>query len=87
MKNRKLAILLCALLLTGVSVGCTKLSMQESVDDTANKAAVKLYDEFTDIKLFQGVPAMSVKNGRTDIKGDLGGANQVILVNGSTADE
>lgn len=87
MKNRKFAILLCALFLAGVFVGCSKVSMQDNADNTAKKAEVKLYDEFTDIKLFQGVPAMSVKNGRTDIKGDLGGANQVILVNGSTADE
>lgn len=87
MKNRKLVVLISVLLLSGLFVGCTQLSFQKPVDDEVNKSEVKLYDEFTNIKLFQGVPVMSVQNGRTDIKGDIGGANQVILVSGSTNDE
>lgn len=80
-------ILFFTLLILGILAGCSKLPTQNNTNANTGAVDVKLYDEFTDIKLFQGVPVMSVENGRTDIKGDIGGGNQVILVNGSVEDE
>lgn len=87
MKKNKVLILFFTLLILGILAGCSKLPTQNNTNANTGAVDVKLYDEFTDIKLFQGVPVMSVENGRTDIKGDIGGGNQVILVNGSVEDE
>lgn len=84
MKKGKLvllgSILIAALALVGCGTG------KEGTKDSS-ETKVKTYSESTDIELLQDIPVMEVANGKTDIVGDAGSANEVIRVNGAEASE
>ncbi len=80
MSKKRLGMVCCALLLASGLVGCTALEDEKAANE---KTEVTCYKEFTDIELLQEVPVMNVKNGKTDIVGDMGAGNEVITINGS----
>lgn len=84
MRKKRLGMICCMLVLASTLVGCVG---EKEKPVTEEKAEVTFYKEFTDIKLFQELPIMTVANGKTDIVGDMGAGNEVILVNGSELTE
>lgn len=84
MRNKRLGMVCCALVLASCLVGCVAAKEKPVAEE---KKEVTFYKEFTDIELLQEVPVMSVANGKTDIVGDMGAGNQVITINGSELTE
>jgi len=83
MKKGKLAVMFSVLFIASALVGCGNKAGQQN----AGVSEEKLFDEITDLALFQGVPAMNVANGKIDVLGDVGAGNEVITVNGSEEGE
>ena len=80
MRNKRLGMLCCALVLGGTLVGCTTVQEKPVAEE---KKEVTFYKDFTDIELLQEIPVMDVANGKTDIVGDMGAGNEVVTINGS----
>lgn len=86
MKRSKLACL-CFMTVAFLSFTGCNIVKQNETNQTKKKVDVKLFDEFTDIEIFQGIPIMTVENGKLDVKGDVGAGNQVATVSGSELEE
>lgn len=87
MSRRKWISYGCVLFILLMLVGCGNTTAQIGEDNISAEKKVKLFDTITDIEDFQGVPVMTVANGKVEVQGDIGAGNQVAIVNGSEADE
>ncbi len=86
--RRSKIILLCFVLLISLAAAvCGVFAISTDKENASKREEVKLFDEFTDIESFQGVPVMAVANGKVEVKGDIGAGNQVAIASGAEVDE
>ena len=92
MKNKKLVILLVTLVLLLFSGVVVVLAMQKNIKSKDNaeqtiNSSVRTFADWTDIEVFQNVPAMIVEATRIGKATDQGNKNYVIDVDGSSLED
>ena len=87
MRRSKWILYSCVLLISFILGGCGNLVAPTDEENASKQEEVKLFDDFTDIESFQGVPVMAVANGKVEVQGDIGAGNQVAIVSGGEVNE